>query len=109
MGSGALTRPHQAIRAGATVVGSRRGCCVELAGHDPAAETAPTVAPFGRAFYLKLAPYRVRVLPEALQTLHPPHRVCFGCVEVIGLLRLTTAKATAATAAVLAALLDRCK
>jgi carbonic anhydrase/acetyltransferase-like protein (isoleucine patch superfamily) len=63
LGSGCLTRPRQRVPAGATVVGSRRGTCVELQGHDPDADkdTTPTVAPFGRAFYQGRAKgYRVR-------------------------------------------------
>ena len=59
VGSGSLASRGFSFPPGSTYVGSRNGGTVELQGKAKDNQDTSTVAPFGRAFYLKEAPYRV--------------------------------------------------
>ena len=59
VGSGSLSALGFTFPPGSTYVGSRNGGAVELQGKAKDNQDAPTLAPFGRAFYCKEAPYRV--------------------------------------------------
>jgi hypothetical protein len=59
VGSGTLASRGFSFPPGSTFVGSRNGGAVELQGKAEESQDTSTIAPFGRAFYLKEAPYRV--------------------------------------------------
>ncbi|KAF3771381.1 hypothetical protein M406DRAFT_33731 [Cryphonectria parasitica EP155] len=73
MGSGALTRRNKSYTGGGIYVGSKNGDAVCLStGSSPESDdfedklTPDDASPFGRAFYLKQAPFRVYGLPTII-------------------------------------------
>jgi serine acetyltransferase len=59
VGSGSLAARGFTFPPGSTYVGSRNGGAVELQGKAEESQDTSLIAPFGRAFYFKEAPYRV--------------------------------------------------
>lgn len=59
LGSGGLGGKGQTLQAGSKWVGSRQGSAVMLEAGSDATARAPTLRPFGKAFHLGEAPYRV--------------------------------------------------